>query len=84
MLSKRFALVGAFMASFAMAGSPALGEDGVAADTILFGQAAVLSGPASALGLGMKAGMNAAFDEINKEGGIHGRKLKLNLSLIHI
>ena len=78
MLSKRFALAGAFMASFAMAGSPALGEDGVTADTIVLGQAAVLSGPASALGLGMKAGMNAAFDEINKKGGIHGRKLKLN------
>jgi ABC-type branched-subunit amino acid transport system substrate-binding protein len=78
MLSKRFALIGAFMASFAMAGSPALGEDGVTADTIVFGQAAVLSGPASALGQGMKAGMNAAFEEINKKGGIHGRKLKLN------
>lgn len=78
MLSKRFALAGALIASFAMAGSPALGEDGVAADTILFGQAAVLSGPASALGQGMKAGMNAAFEEINKKGGIHGRKLKLN------
>jgi len=78
MLSKRFALAGAFMASFAMAGSPALGEDGVTADTIVLGQAAVLSGPASALGLGMKAGMNAAFEEINKKGGIHGRKLKLN------
>ena len=47
------------------------------ADSIVFGQAAVLSGPASALGQGMKTGMNAAFDEINKKGGIHGRKIKL-------
>jgi branched-chain amino acid transport system substrate-binding protein len=59
------------------AGAPASAEDGVTADTITFGQAAVLSGPASALGQGMKTGMNAAFDEINKKGGIHGRKIKL-------
>jgi ABC-type branched-subunit amino acid transport system substrate-binding protein len=37
----------------------------------------VLEGPASALGQGMRTGIQAAFDEINKKGGIHGRKLKL-------
>lgn len=57
--------------------SNARAEDGVTGDTIVFGQPAVLSGPAAALGLGMKAGLNAAFDEINKKGGVHGRKLKL-------
>jgi len=57
---------------------PALAEDGVTADAIVFGQAAVLEGPASALGIGMKAGLTAAFEEANKKGGIHGRKLKLN------
>ena len=55
----------------------ALAEDGVSADTITFGQAAVLEGPASALGLGMQMGLNAAFDEINAKGGVHGRKIKL-------
>jgi ABC-type branched-subunit amino acid transport system substrate-binding protein len=57
---------------------PAMAEDGVSADTIVFGQAAVLEGPASALGTGMKAGLTAAFEEANKKGGVHGRKLKLN------
>jgi ABC-type branched-subunit amino acid transport system substrate-binding protein len=52
-------------------------ETGVTQDTILFGQAAVLQGPASALGLGMKAGLEAAFDEANRKGGVHGRKIKL-------
>lgn len=52
-------------------------EDGVSANLITFGQAAVLQGPASALGLGMKAGLEAAFDEANQKGGVHGRKLKL-------
>lgn len=60
-----------------MLASPALAENGVTADTIVFGQAAALAGPAAALGLGMKTGLNAAFEEANKKGGIHGRKLKL-------
>ncbi len=57
--------------------SPAAAEDGVSADAIVFGQAAVLAGPASALGQGMQLGIKAAFDEINAKGGVHGRKLKL-------
>jgi ABC-type branched-subunit amino acid transport system substrate-binding protein len=56
---------------------PAAAEDGVTADAITFGQAAVLDGPASALGQGMRAGIQAAFDEVNARGGVHGRKLKL-------
>jgi branched-chain amino acid transport system substrate-binding protein len=57
--------------------SPAIAENGVSADAIVFGQAAALNGPASALGQGMKAGIEAAFAEVNKKGGISGRKLKL-------
>jgi len=72
---------GSFAAAIALGatilGQPALAEDGVTADTITFGQAAVLEGPASALGLGMQKGLNAAFDEINAKGGVHGRKIKL-------
>ena len=52
-------------------------EVGVSSDTILFGQAAALDGPSSALGRGMRQGIVAAFEEINAQGGIHGRKLKL-------
>ena len=57
--------------------NPAIAENGVSADAIVFGQAAALNGPASALGQGMKAGIEAAFAEINKKGGVSGRKLKL-------
>lgn len=56
---------------------PAFAEDGVTGDTIVFGQAAVLEGPAAALGTGMQRGINAAFDEVNAKGGVNGRKLKL-------
>ena len=56
---------------------PASAEDGVSADKIVFGQATALEGPASALGQGMKMGLEAAFAEINKAGGVKGRKLEL-------
>src|SRR6202795_4996942 len=52
-------------------------EIGVSSDSILFGQAASLEGPSSALGLGMRQGILAAFAEINARGGVHGRKLEL-------
>jgi ABC-type branched-subunit amino acid transport system substrate-binding protein len=52
-------------------------EDGVSNDKILFGQVAVLSGPAAALGQGMREGILAAFEEANRGGGVQGRKLEL-------
>lgn len=55
----------------------ACAENGVSADKILFGQAAALSGPAAELGQGMKVGLEAAFAEVNKAGGVKGRKLEL-------
>ncbi len=54
----------------------AFAETGVAADKIILGQAAVFEGPASALGLGMRDGLMAAFAEANKKG-VNGRKLEL-------
>jgi branched-chain amino acid transport system substrate-binding protein len=56
---------------------PAGAEDGVSADKIVFGQTAALTGPAGALGQGMKIGIEAAFAEVNKTGGVKGRKLEL-------
>ena len=44
---------------------------------LVFGQSASLSGPASELGQGMRLGLLAAFEEINREGGVHGRRLVL-------
>lgn len=55
----------------------AFAESGVTADKIVLGQAAVFDGPASALGLGMRDGLIAAFSEANAKGGVHGRKLEL-------
>ena len=44
---------------------------------ILFGQSAALSGPTRELGAGMRLGLLAAFDEVNRGGGIHGAMLSL-------
>ena len=52
-------------------------ELGVSDDGIHFGQSAALGGPASALGLGMREGLLAAFEEANRNGGVNGRQLKL-------
>ncbi len=59
-------------ASFATAG-----DNGVTDKQILLGQAAALKGPASALGEGMQAGMQAYFARVNAAGGINGRTIEL-------
>src|SRR6202166_2327055 len=65
------------LAALLATGISAFAEDDVSADKIVFGQATALEGPASALGLGMKMGLEAAFAETNKAGGVKGRKLEL-------
>jgi branched-chain amino acid transport system substrate-binding protein len=50
---------------------------GVTAKRILFGQSAALGGPAAILGTEMRIGIMAAFEEINRTGGIGGRRLEL-------
>lgn len=60
-----------------LAGVAQAAEVGVTANRILFGQAAAMSGPSSALGQKMRQGILTAFAEINRKGGVHGRKLEL-------
>ncbi len=70
----------AFLASLFVLSLPAaeaLAENGVFPDKIVFGQVAALEGPAQALGQGMREGILAAFGEVNRAGGINGRKLEL-------
>ena len=50
---------------------------GVSDERILFGQSAAFSGPAQELGKNMQLGILAAFDEVNQQGGVHGRVLEL-------
>jgi ABC-type branched-subunit amino acid transport system substrate-binding protein len=52
-------------------------ENGVSANRIVLGQAAVFSGPAAQLGIQMRNGIKAYFDSVNERGGVHGRRLEL-------
>jgi ABC-type branched-subunit amino acid transport system substrate-binding protein len=44
---------------------------------IVLGMSTALTGPAAALGVNMKAGVEAAVSEVNRSGGIHGRIFQL-------
>ncbi len=51
-------------------------EVGVAADTIRIGAYGPLTGPASLIGLGSRAGLELALEQINAAGGVNGRKIE--------
>ena len=50
---------------------------GVTSGRVLFGQSAAFTGPAEELGTNMRLGINVAFNEANRAGGVHGRTLEL-------
>ncbi len=52
-------------------------EPGVSDQSIIFGQSAAFSGPAKELGTNIRLGIEAAFNEVNRRGGLHGRTLEL-------
>lgn len=68
----------ALIAAGSLAASICLAETpGVFPDRIVVGQSAAFEGPAEALGVGMRQGLVAAFNEANQRGGVHGRKIEL-------
>ena len=64
-------------AAFIVAAGPLAAQQGVTDTSISFAQVAALEGPAAALGTGMRQGMMAAFEEANRNGGVHGRQISL-------
>ncbi len=52
-------------------------DPGVEDDRVVFGQSAVFTGPNRNLGIQYRAGLLAAFEERNAEGGVAGRSLEL-------
>lgn len=52
-------------------------EEGVSAGAIAIGQSAAFTGPAQALGLEMRKGIEVYLNSVNKQGGINGRRLVL-------
>lgn len=75
---KKHYLGGLAFLAVSITGTPAFSQsDGVFDDKIVVGQSAAFTGPADALGLGMRIGLQAAFAEANAAGGVNGRKIEL-------
>ena len=55
----------------------AVAQDGVTPTSVLLGQSAAFSGPAAQLGLQMRDGAKLWFDQVNAQGGVHGRQIVL-------
>ncbi len=54
-------------------------EPGLTKDTIKIGMFAPLSGPSMAYGFDVANAAKMYFDKVNKEGGVHGRKIEVVL-----
>ncbi len=50
---------------------------GITATSVTLGQSAAFTGPAAQLGIQMRDGMKAYFDQVNAQGGVNGRKIQL-------
>jgi branched-chain amino acid transport system substrate-binding protein len=75
MVTRRDVIAGTFALLGAL--SPLHAEDGVTDTTIRIGQTAGVTGTVAAPVNEMNEGANAYFNMINKQGGVHGRKIEL-------
>ena len=67
------------IAALSLAASAAFAQQGVSKSEILVGTIQDLSGPLAGYGKQARAGMQLRVDEINEQGGIHGRKIVLKV-----
>ena len=74
---KKALLLHGIVAALALAAAQGAAAQGVTADKILLGQSVALTGPAAQLGIQMRNGLKAYFDEVNAKGGVQGRKIEL-------
>jgi branched-chain amino acid transport system substrate-binding protein len=65
------------LATLALGATLANAQQGVSKDEILLGSIQDLSGPIAGFGKQARLGMLLAVDEINEQGGINGRKIKI-------
>jgi branched-chain amino acid transport system substrate-binding protein len=77
-MSKLFLRTAAIFAAATMTASVAVAQQpGLTADTIKIGTFGALTGPGYLYGKLPMNGVDVVFDEVNKAGGINGRKLEL-------
>ncbi len=70
-------MIRTILATLAIATSTAAHAQGVTDTEIRLGQSAALSGPAQELGKDMQLGANLYFSQVNRAGGVNGRKIVL-------
>ena len=71
-------VMAAAAASLALAGGAALAQQqGVSKNEIVLGSIQDLSGPLAGFGKQLRLGMMLRVDEVNEQGGVNGRKIKL-------
>jgi ABC-type branched-subunit amino acid transport system substrate-binding protein len=66
-----------FFFALALAAASASFAQGVTDSQILLGQSVPLSGASEQLGKDMQIGANLYFDQVNRQGGVNGRKIVL-------
>mgnify|MGYP003546593277 FL=1 len=79
MMKRLFLLSTAALAAVVFTTHPAHANQGVSKSEITLGTIQDLSGPIAGFGKQVRAGMQLRVDEINEQGGIHGRKLVLKV-----
>ena len=72
--STAVAALGLVLGAVTLAG-PVHAEVGVGPRSILLGQSAAFSGPSGELGREFREGAHQVFEQVNAQGGIHGRKI---------
>jgi branched-chain amino acid transport system substrate-binding protein len=77
MKTKAIAAALGALTALALASGAALAQQGVSKTEITLGSIQDLSGPAAGFGKQARNGMILRVDELNEQGAIHGRKLKL-------
>ncbi len=65
--------------SLVLAAASAMAQQGVSKNEIVLGSIQDLSGPLAGYGKQARAGMQLRIDEVNEQGGIHGRKVVLKI-----
>ncbi|OGB33210.1 MAG: ABC transporter substrate-binding protein [Burkholderiales bacterium RIFCSPLOWO2_12_FULL_61_40] len=65
------------LATLSLTATLASAQQGISKDEITLGSIQDLSGPLAGFGKQARMGMQLAVDEINEQGGINGRKIKL-------
>ena len=72
-------LAGACLALFATLSGSALAETGVFPDRIVIGQTITMQNGANAHGMAVVDGVRSAFEEVNRKGGVYGRRIEVKL-----